>query len=82
MTTEDFINSITRNVANTIEAYKDNNNIWKQYARIATYQVKVLCIQGIIDDNLITDAWDELMLATGFNKLYAYPVISEHIIRL
>lgn len=53
MTTEDFINSITRNVANTIEAYKDNNNIWKQYARIDAYQVKVLCIQGIIDDNLL-----------------------------
>ena len=72
MKTEDFVNSITHNVEKAIESYKANHDIWRTYVTIAKYQVNALCYQGFSDDAVFSQAWDELMNVTGFNKLYSY----------
>lgn len=78
LSTSNLCDSISTYVDCALKAYNDGKD-WKCYVRMSNALVRTIAVEGFISDSDFSEAWDELMIITGFNRLYTIMEISDYV---
>lgn len=77
--TVDIINSIKSDVNSTIIHYNAHKENWREFANMAFYQFKTLCLVSFKKQADFSEAYDELSELTDFRELFKYNEIASFI---
>ena len=76
--TSNLCESISRYVDYAIKAYNEGSD-WKCYVRMSNALLRTIALEGITSGADFSEAWDELMNITGFNRLHTIMEISDYV---
>ena len=74
----DLCDSISTYVDYTIKAYNEGKD-WKCYVRMSNALVRTIVLEGFTSCADFSEAWDEVMHITGFNRLHTIMEISDYV---
>lgn len=69
--TIDIIDTIRTNVDACIRNYNNHNETWVTNLRIADSMILMLSVEAQKKSASFDDTWEEIMILTGFKKIYA-----------
>ena len=78
LSTENLCDSISLYVDYALKAYHDGKD-WKCYVRMSMALLRTISLEGFKKCADFSEAWGELMLITGFNRLHSIMEISEYV---
>lgn len=78
LSTDNLCDSITLYVDYALRMYHDGKD-WKCYVRIANTLFRTIILEGLRSDADFSEAWDDLMRITGFNRLHSIMEISDYL---
>ena len=76
--TDNLCDSISLYVDYALRAYNDGKD-WKCYVRMSNTLLRTIVLEGFTSSADFTEAWDELMRITGFNRLHTIMEISDYV---
>lgn len=76
--TDNLCASISLYVDYALRMYHDNKD-WKCYVRMANALLRTITLEGFKSGADFSEAWDELMRITGFNRLHTIMEISDYV---
>lgn len=77
--TNDIIDTIRSNVDACIRNYNNRNETWVTNLRIADSMILMLSVEAQKKSASFDDAWEEIMILTGFKKIYAIKEIHDKL---
>ena len=76
--TANLCESIRLYVDYALRAYHEGKE-WKCYVRMSNALLRTISLEGFKSGADFSEAWDELMYITGFNRLHTIKEISEYV---
>lgn len=76
--TANLCDSIRLYVDYALRAYHEGNE-WKCYVRMSNALLRTITLEGFTSGADFSEAWDELMHITGFNRLHTIMEISDYV---
>lgn len=76
--TANLCDSIRLYVYYALRAYHEGKE-WKCYVRMANALLRTITLEGFTSDSDFSEAWDELMHITEFNRLHTIMEISDYV---
>ena len=76
--TDNLCNSISLYVNYALRMYHDGKD-WKCFVRMSNALLRTISLEGFKSGADFSEAWDELMYITGFNRLHTIMEISDYV---
>lgn len=76
--TNNLCDSISLYVSYALRAYHEGKD-WKCYVRMSNALLRTIVLEGFTSGADFSEAWDELIHITGFNRLHTIMEISDYV---
>lgn len=78
LSTANLCDSISLYVDYALRSYHEGKE-WKCYVRMSNTLLRTIILEGFTSDADFSEAWDELIHITGFNRLHTIMEISDYV---